>query len=263
MAVGRDSKIVLDIKNEIDDTWFMTNTQEMKMTVERWYVRCVDCLSIGAVETNPAGQRWTCGVCEGQIETMGKVVLDHLETEHVRSACDARCTHARGPLCTCRCNCANHGSGRVVHVVVKSNLPAIDFTEDITTALAHAIEYRDTVKSITAEMTARTDIRYYGLYRAKQLMQKARDARKHDTRMKRLTEARAAIPPRIIPVAAPAPAPVPAAVPVMGFTTPARPVIRTVSAPTGPTMECAGGCGEQIPQSTWKLRCYECYRAGK
>jgi hypothetical protein len=168
-----------------------TMTTEM---TERWYVRCVDCLCIGVVEQNPKGQPWKCGACEGAIETMGKVVQNHLETEHVKSACDKRCTHAIGPLCVCKCNCANHGTGRVVHVVVKSEIPVIDF-KDVEGALDRAMAYRLMVAQIQAIMNAPENRnQYYYFYNTRNLLSKARDARKHDTRMKRLGLALAAVP---------------------------------------------------------------------
>jgi hypothetical protein len=158
-------------------------------TVSRWYVRCTTCLSIGAVETNPYGQRWTCGICAGTVEVMGKVVLDKLETEHTRSACDARCTHARGPLCVCHCGCVNHGTGRVVRVVVKHDVPTIEF-QDAETAMKIATAYRDALAAVETALSATNRSSYfYGHYKVTMLLRKARDARKHETRMKRIAEA--------------------------------------------------------------------------
>ena len=171
----------------------------MDSTVNRWYVRCVDCLSIGAVETNPMGQRWICGVCAGRIEVMGKVVVDHLETEKTRSACDARCTHARGPLCVCHCGCVNHGTGRVVKIVVKQDIPTIEFM-DAEDALKNATEYRTRFKEINDLMTNNASkIRYYELYRTRDMLHKVVAARKHVTRMERLAKAFAMLPASIRP----------------------------------------------------------------
>lgn len=155
--------------------------------IDRWYVRCVHCLSIGAVETNPHGQKWVCGVCAGPIEVMGKVVVDHLETEQTRSACDARCTNARGPLCVCHCHCANHGTGRIVRLVIKQDIPTIEFI-NADAALKLAMEYLNVAAAIEKRMNT-SGLNYYRLYRVRDRLKKARDARKHDTRMKRLHEA--------------------------------------------------------------------------
>lgn len=169
----------------------METTNMMNATAtptERWYVRCTTCLSIGAVEQNPYRQNWTCGVCAGQIEVMGKVVMDKLETEHVRTACDARCTHARGPLCVCRCGCANHGTGRVVRIVVKQDIPTIEF-QDAEKALAIATEYRTAYAAADESLRAKRSSYFYGYYKVQSLLKKAREARKHETRMKRIAEA--------------------------------------------------------------------------
>lgn len=107
--------------------------------VERHYIRCAQCLSIGCID-GPYTKGWHCGICAGDIEHMGKVVQNHLETEHEKSACDKRCTHAIGPLCVCKCNCANHGTGRTVVVVVREDIPVIDFTHD-DKALGYAQAY--------------------------------------------------------------------------------------------------------------------------
>lgn len=87
--------------------------------MNRWYLRCERCLSIGAVDERPPLSGWHCGLCGGDIEVMGQVRLDgkRLEKEQQVSACDARCTHAKGPLCVCKCACVNHGTGRVVTVL--------------------------------------------------------------------------------------------------------------------------------------------------
>jgi hypothetical protein len=50
---------------------------------------------------------------------MGEVQGDkYVKTEN-RPPCDGRCTHASGPHCDCACHGANHGSGKLVSVVIK------------------------------------------------------------------------------------------------------------------------------------------------
>lgn len=99
--------------------------------MNRHYIRCTDCLSFGAVDGDYQ-PGWHCSLCAGPIELMGKVVEDtrKYETSEERSACDKRCTHAVGPICVCKCNCANHGTGRVVVVQIIKDLPTVLFNSD-------------------------------------------------------------------------------------------------------------------------------------
>ncbi len=92
----------------------------------RWFVRCADCLSVAAVEERPAGM--LCGLCGGRVEEMGRVTRDRrgmVTAAYDIPACDARCTHARGPSCDCPCGGANHGRGVTVPVVVTDGAPRV------------------------------------------------------------------------------------------------------------------------------------------
>jgi len=108
--------------------------------VRRWYVRCADCLSIGAVETSPPAWRvewdyirktpddqfpepvarwvggWTCDGCGGRIESMGEVFRGYVANRAQVAICDHRCTGARGPKCECECGGQYHGTGATVEV---------------------------------------------------------------------------------------------------------------------------------------------------
>lgn len=91
--------------------------------VRRWFYRCCDCLSVVASETDVkyrderGRERYgECGACGGRMEFMGETKRDRLVKHGFECPCDARCTHARGPSCDCRCGGANHGSGAVVPV---------------------------------------------------------------------------------------------------------------------------------------------------
>lgn len=171
----------------------------------KWYVRCVDCLSIGVVSEIPQ-KDWTCGLCGGHVETMGKVTLDgkRLEEEREKAACDARCTHARGPLCVCKCNCANHGTGRTV--VVRRDLgpvPVIDMKEE-DRALEKAEGWRRNLQiarekwlaasnniKLERERTGRYSVPYdmfMAPIRIKKLMEGAKEARTWKARDKRVAE---------------------------------------------------------------------------
>lgn len=111
-------------------------------SIDRFYIRCADCLSIGVVTDVTDRHKWHCSLCAGRIELMGKVVADKkVEVEKFRTACDRRCTHAVGPLCVCKCDCANHGTGRVVSVTVVENIPTVAFISD-PEALANVEKFR-------------------------------------------------------------------------------------------------------------------------
>jgi hypothetical protein len=82
--------------------------------IDRWYLRCADCLSVVAIEED---LRKPACVCGGTFETMGRVQQDgRLVEDRLEAVCDGRCTHALGPFCICHCGGLNHGSQRIVHV---------------------------------------------------------------------------------------------------------------------------------------------------
>lgn len=177
--------------------------ENLTVQPDRFYIRCVDCLSIGVVEV-PFVRGWHCSICAGLVELMGKVTLDqkHLETTTTRSACDKRCTHAIGPVCVCKCNCANHGTGRVVTVTVLNNLPTIQFMPD-GVALAAATTYREGVTTIrhtldawsafiaNREVPYETRRPFYsGGYHLRTMLHKLIEARTHKSRTAKLSAAR-------------------------------------------------------------------------
>lgn len=93
----------------------------------RWFVRCRDCLSVVAVEVQPTAEM-RCGACDGKIEVMGRVTRDGkrmVTGAYDAPACDARCTHARGPSCDCQCGGVNHGTGATVPVVEMEGAPRV------------------------------------------------------------------------------------------------------------------------------------------
>jgi hypothetical protein len=93
-------------------------------TTYRAYLRCSACLHIFAIESATQrpypGQQIECGGCGGTVEFIGNVGRDpaRLTQEVDRVPCDARCTHAMGPICNCPCGGVNHGTRRVVTVTV-------------------------------------------------------------------------------------------------------------------------------------------------
>src|SRR5712691_10102153 len=88
------------------------------------FYRCADCLSICTSQEQlsyrhqrgymVAGGK--CGACDGALEYLGKTERDRLIKEHEACPCDARCTSALGPNCSCRCGGENHGSNMTVTV---------------------------------------------------------------------------------------------------------------------------------------------------
>lgn len=98
------------------------------MSVNRWFMRCSDCLAVSAIEPATAPRRnyeIACS-CGGFLEVMGRVRQDRLKMDETRCACDARCTEARGPLCSCSCGGAHHGSGKLIVVEIdKGGVPRV------------------------------------------------------------------------------------------------------------------------------------------
>lgn len=77
----------------------------------REYVRCSWCLDVRCLERRlPAAVR--CGACAGPIESLGAVV----RVLGSSTPCDARCTSALGPVCSCSCQGKNHGTALLVRV---------------------------------------------------------------------------------------------------------------------------------------------------
>ena len=134
----------------------------------RHFYRCADCLSVVATEVaiRPIPGTYypkyaTCDACGGEIEYMGQVCRDHLEKTALACACDARCTSALGPMCSCHCGGENHGTNRVVEVVIEvGKLPRLIVPPD---AKVKADEYR----ALLAEVRSAIDSRYGRLFQQK------------------------------------------------------------------------------------------------
>lgn len=166
----------------------------------RHYIRCGDCLSIGVIEGD-FQHGWHCNLCAGNVELMGRVIQDKkVETTEFRSACDRRCTHAVGPVCTCKCDCANHGTGRVVEVKVVNNIPTVDFISD-DVAVANVTQFKqDLVALRTKAENLRSSARdagprYYDFVRAaravQELVRKMVEARTWKSRHAKVAAAQA------------------------------------------------------------------------
>lgn len=114
---------------------------------------------------------------------MGKVEENKLKKEVYKAACDKRCTHARGPICWCKCHCENHGTGRVVKVVIINELPKVEFNDE--KALQRSKEYTAALEQAIAlvELRGPKDMFRHGNLA---LIAKAQKARQHKSRMKAL-----------------------------------------------------------------------------
>lgn len=118
-------------------------------------VRCRDCLDVAfcdapLVETYGgakvvsaafvAGLKGCPNGCGGKLELMGRVTAKRCYRETVAPACDARCTAATGPDCSCQCKGHNHGTGRTVTVLECGT--AVPRGEPNAKALERAAEWR-------------------------------------------------------------------------------------------------------------------------
>jgi len=131
---------------------------------------------------------------------MGVVQGDkYVKTEN-RPPCDGRCTHASGPHCDCMCGGANHGSGKLVPVVVKEGkICAVGLSEeDIERAQVYR-QVRDAAQVVFdkkwgetyAKIQSRTWIdrpEYVGYINASRMLEKANGLRQHWPRIKALAD---------------------------------------------------------------------------
>jgi hypothetical protein len=121
----------------------------------RHFYRCIDCLSVVATEAKihpvqiPPSYAYSCGecgACGGRIEYLAEVCRDHWQRKELRVPCDARCTGAIGPHCECQCGGENHGSNRMVEVVVETGkLPRVMIPSD---ARAKGEAYRELLGTV-------------------------------------------------------------------------------------------------------------------
>jgi hypothetical protein len=162
----------------------------------RWFVRCRDCLSVAAVDET--FNRASCGACNGQIEIMGEVAEDRLIRREHRTACDERCTSARGPICCCKCGAANHGTGRVVEVIHDAGpVPRVMMRGPVM-ARVTAQEFRDACTAVLAQLDPLRARRAIGhlpdrdfdrMRRLSAALTRAHAARTHAGRLKTLRDA--------------------------------------------------------------------------
>jgi hypothetical protein len=132
------------------------------------YYRCLHCLEVfttyedfPVTVEDPDGdykrRRWMTDllcVCAGRIQWLGQVSHDFskLEKSVERSVCDLRCTRAHGPICYCRCNCKNHGSGLTVMVKIDAGgIPRPEFPESTAEfVVARGQNYTALLEAVTS-----------------------------------------------------------------------------------------------------------------
>jgi hypothetical protein len=88
------------------------------MNQQLYYHKCDDCLT---AFSSPEKKIHFCD-CNGTVTLMGEVQGNKYIRKEDRSPCDGRCTDACGPMCDCICGGANHGTGRLVQVVVAEGI---------------------------------------------------------------------------------------------------------------------------------------------
>lgn len=105
-----------------------------------YYHKCLDCLTPFSSTEKKIDE---CDCC-GPVILMGIVHGDKFVKHENRPACDGRCTHAHGPTCDCACGGANHGTGRVVNVIVsEGKVKVVDPSEDILDDMVRGYKYRE------------------------------------------------------------------------------------------------------------------------
>ena len=182
--------------------------------MNRWYVRCADCLVVSAVEVEPVpGATFhstrrqlatvKCGICDGAIEPMGRVEMEHSRlmttNQYDKCLCDERCTGARGPLCVCSCRGKNHGAGMLATYLHsdRDGIPRLTRPGNHDRARQQAEQYRAAYAAKLAEAQAYRAEHTHGMawqpepvYRQKvaynNILSKATKARTHAARMKAL-----------------------------------------------------------------------------
>jgi len=88
--------------------------------MERHFLKCSYCERPMAVNVSTREElgfilEQVCPLCgEKALRYMGRVQKTDLVKQHVKSACDLRCTNAVGPKCDCVCCNENHGTHRLV-----------------------------------------------------------------------------------------------------------------------------------------------------
>lgn len=155
--------------------------------MERHYYRCDSCLGVWAIN----GQKLPEIICSclGRWLHIGIVFENRLNQEKEKAPCDNRCTNASGPSCSCPCRSINHGTGRVVTVLVDAGgIPrAQDLGEDEELRLVIANQWRKTLEIAIKMFNLTKDYRQKNIIN--EAIRKARKLKTHDKRMTLLRNA--------------------------------------------------------------------------
>lgn len=173
--------------------------------MNRYFVRCNGCLEVSSVEADSLPYGLKCGICGSSVANMGRVQRGNegsrLVKDHVRCACDERCTSARGPLCSCSCGGKNHGAGMAAVIRYTTDAGSVPTVQARTpeleaAALARFAEYREVRDQVKAEEEAIYARRRAGEFLPRPVFDRmlaiqrslidAGKAKMHTTRMKKL-----------------------------------------------------------------------------
>ena len=156
------------------------------MSNNLYYHKCHDCLT----PFTSTEQHIDLCDCDGPVSLMGVVHGDKFVQTANRAPCDGRCTHAHGPVCDCMCSGANHGTGRMVSVVVKEGKikvvsPDKDIYEDMVRGYKYR-ELRDFAEGIIAKEFELCDPWIGPVRLMKRELSKIKDMRVYDRRQQEI-----------------------------------------------------------------------------
>lgn len=189
------------------ETLFSFNVKPVtpKLNTDRHYFKCRDCLRTFVTEGRADAEICHCG---GKVVYMGKVFAENKygHTEE-KCACDERCTHARGPSCSCSCGAVNHGTGAVVQIDVIDGKVRVT-TPCLPKEIAIATEWRNALENAISAMEKvysddmakmRLGIhiphhRWIGVRDTREMLSKAKMAKTHKGRMEILSKLVAQLP---------------------------------------------------------------------
>lgn len=168
-------------------------------TARRYFVRCLDCLAVVAIDVVAVPAAMTCGACGGTVENMGRVQGKRVVFDDRACPCDTRCTSATGPNCDCSCRGKNHGSGVVVDVTIDAGPVPVVQIPTAARAIERATEWRAARDGVRAQLRPLAAQRAAGDYlhpvdyrrmtALQDTLQRARKARSHAGRMRILAGA--------------------------------------------------------------------------
>lgn len=161
-----------------------------------YYHKCDDCLTA----FSSTERKIDLCDCSGAVSYMGQVHGNKYIRTEDRPPCDGRCTNACGPMCDCQCGGANHGTGKLVQVIVaEGKLKITGLTEeDIERANVYR-KFRDYSENLYQQQYGaiiqnvknniwvdRSD--YFKMLNARKKLDKAISMKVHNSRIKALAD---------------------------------------------------------------------------